>query len=45
MTVMLREPAIVARAAGGRPAALGEEVSVRVEGADPVRRSLDLVVV
>ena len=45
VTVMLREPAIVARAASGRPAALGDEVAVRVEGADPSRRSLDLVVV
>ncbi|MGI9539764.1 MAG: RNB domain-containing ribonuclease [Miltoncostaeaceae bacterium] len=45
VTVMLREPAIVARTAEGRRADLGDEVTVRVDAADPVSRHIGLTVV
>jgi len=44
-TVMLREPAIIARAADGRAAGLGDEVVVRVAGADPAKRQVELELV
>lgn len=44
VTVMLREPAIVARTADGRRADLGDEVTVRVDAADPVSRRVELTV-
>ncbi len=43
-TVMLREPAIVSRAANGRHAQLGDQVIVRVAGADPATRKVELEV-
>jgi len=44
-TVMLREPAIVARAANGHSTELGDEVVVRVVGADMAERELELELV
>ncbi len=43
-TVMLREPAVVARTARGRAAEPGERVTIRVDAADPAGRRVELTI-